>query len=115
MWARESSPLPSPYGVLPPSTHTASADEGGNESRGGTEVNYQIDVRPQSTLSPFSPSAPPWNQPPTLRRNRAGLSRRIGNFARFMRHEPDDLFPTARRLSKARSINTTVAIAGKRF
>lgn len=46
-------------GVLLPSTHTASADEGGNESRGGTEVNYQIDVRPQSTLPPFSPCAPP--------------------------------------------------------
>lgn len=46
-----------------PSTHTASADEGGNESRGSTEVNYQIDVRPQSTL--FSPPLYPWNQPPT--------------------------------------------------
>jgi len=49
MRARESS---TPVPDRTPSTHTASADEGGNESRGGTEVNYQIDVRPQSTLCP---------------------------------------------------------------
>lgn len=54
MRARESSLLPRSPGsrrLYPISTHTASADESGNESRGGTEVNYQIDVRPQPTTS----------------------------------------------------------------
>ena len=99
MRARESS---TPVPDRTPSTHTASADEGGNESRGGTEVNYQIDVQPQSTLCPLLPLTPSWNQPPTLRRNRAGLS--PANRQLYTVYATQlylhDFFPTARLSQK---------------
>lgn len=50
----------------------------------------KLTTRSMSDPSPPCLSSPPfplrWNQPPTLRRNRAGLSWRTENFARFMRH-----------------------------
>lgn len=89
--------------LYPISTHTASADEGGNESRGSTEVNYQIDVRPQPTTP--SPATPARETLGTWTRPRARvLSRRIGNnFVAVMRPESMISSPTARRCTKTRS------------
>lgn len=101
--------------LYPISTHTASADEGGNESRGGTEVNYQIDVRPQVHLVPPSRETnPPRTHPSTLRDARArGLSRRIeNNFVAVMR--PESMISSRRRdvvQKLARSVNTIIASA----
>jgi len=111
MRARE---LSTPVPDRTPSTHTASADEGGNESRGGTEVNYQIDVRPQSTLCPPSPpSCPPKPTPDCSTQSSWSVAANRKLWTVYAtRLKPDDFFPTARRLSKARSVNITVVTMG---
>lgn len=111
MRARGSSLLPPPLlsldlpdrGDCTPSPRIPRADEGGNESHGGTEVNYQIDVRPQPTTS--SPASLVKPTPNTWTRPRARLlSRRIGNnFVAVMRPESMISSPTARRRTKTQS------------